>query len=296
MNIPRHWAKAERSVTLGTRTYHFVAWQGSDLSLEDARHKARLALEARIARKERGERLGSYPKDGRPLREEVVEEVTDADGRRVAVVTRNAAGCLVLNTARVMFVDLDFANQHVPWKLPSAGSLLEALTGWLRPRPKVSVPPPHTEEGLLHKVREWHAQHPDWTIRVYRTRAGLRLLAAHDLFDPAAPAVRAWMEDLGADLRYIRLCQSQACFRARLTPKPWRMKGDRMKRPTTRYPWASGQEERAQREWERVYASRIRNFSVCKVLANLGSSPVDPEAEQILLLHDRYVLGDKPLA
>jgi hypothetical protein len=297
VNIPRHWAKAERSVTIGGKRYHLVAWQGSDQSLANAQQKAQAALESRIARKARGEKLGNYPKDGQPLREEIVEEILNPQGERIAVVTRNAAGCLVLNTAQVMFVDLDFANQHVPWKLPSPQSLLEAITGWFKPKPQAPKPPsPFTEEGLLHKVRQWHSQHPEWTMRVYRTRAGLRLLVAHDLFDPMSPTVKQHMQELGADGRYVRLCQSQACFRARLTPKPWRIKGGKMQRPPVRYPWANAQEEKTQRDWERLYHSRIRNFSVCKVLANLGSSLVHPQAEQILLLHDQYVLGDRPLA
>lgn len=292
MNIPRYWAKAERTVTLGRNSYHFVAWQGSDLSEQEARAAAHAALEERIARKARGEKLSNYPKDGRPLREEIVEEILNDQGERIAVITRNAAGCLVLNTARVTFIDLDFANQHSTW---TAQSLLKTISSWFSPK-QTKPMSPHTEEGLLQKVHDWHSQHSDWTVRVYRTRAGLRLLVVHDLFDPASETIKQYMDELGADQRYIRLCRSQVCFRARLTPKPWRLKGGRMQRPQVRFPWASSQEERLQREWEQVYNSRIGNFSVCKVLANLGSSPVHPEAEQILLLHDQYTLGDGPLA
>ncbi len=296
MNIPRYWAKAEQTVTLGRQTYHFVAWKGSDESLEAARRLAQLALADRIARKQRGEKLGRYPKGGAPLREEVVEEIFSPDGRRIAVITRNAAGCLVLNTAQVMFVDLDFANQY-PTLQAAAKSFWEAVSGIFR-RPAGATKSPTPQDRLLERVQSWHSQRPNWSVRVYRTKAGLRLLVAHDLFEPSAEMVQQTMHELGADMRYMRLCQAQSCFRARLTPKPWRLKGGRMGRPPVRYPWASAHEEQLQRQWEQAYQRRIGDFTVCKLLANLGHSPVHPDAEQILLLHDQYTLAqeDKTLA
>lgn len=295
MNIPRYWAKAEQTVRVGNKNFHLVAWKGSDEGVAVAQALAAADLAERIARKERGEKLGSYPRDGRPLREEIVEEIFGPEGNRVALITRNRAGCLVLNTAQVMFVDLDFANQNEGGSLVKA--LKQGLSALFRREPKTPQPPsPRTEEGLLHKVHQWHTQHSDWAIRVYRTRMGLRLLVAHDLYDPSAQSVQQAMNELGADLRYMRLCASQVCFRARLTPKPHRIKGGKMKPSGVSYPYASVQEERKQRAWEKTYHSRIENFAVCMVLANLGSSPVHPEAEQIIRLHDQYTLGDKPLA
>ncbi|WP_337871281.1 hypothetical protein [Meiothermus sp.] len=296
MNIPKYWAKAEQTIAIGRQTFHFVAWKGSDESLQDAQRQAQVALADRIARKERGEKLGQYPKDGAPLREEVLEQIFNPSGERIAVITRNAAGCLVLNTARVMFVDLDFANQY-PTLRAAAKSFWEAVGGMFR-RPTKAVKTQTPQDQLLEQVRNWHSQHPDWAMRVYRTRAGLRLLVAHDVFDPTSALVQQAMRELGADMRYMRLCQAQSCFRARLTPKPWRLKGGRMERPPVRFPWASAQEEALQRQWERTYQGRIGNFAVCTLLANLGHSPVHPDAEQILLLHDQYTLSqsDKPLA
>jgi hypothetical protein len=234
MNIPKYWAKAEQTIAIGRQTFHFVAWKGSDESLQDAQRQAQAALADRIARKERGEKLGQYPKDGAPLREEVLEQIFNPSGERIAVITRNAAGCLVLNTARVMFVDLDFANQY-PTLRAAAKSFWEAVGGMFR-RPNKAIKTQTPQDQLLEQVRNWHSQHPDWAMRVYRTRAGLRLLVAHDLFDPTTALVQQAMRELGADMRYMRLCQAQSCFRARLTPKPWRLKGGRMERPPCAFP------------------------------------------------------------
>jgi hypothetical protein len=285
MNIPRFWAKAEKSITIEGQTYHFVAWKGSDSSLTDAQRLANEALAERLVRKERGEKLGSYPKDGVPLREEMIEEIKDSSGNRVAVITRNAAGCLVLNTARVMFIDLDIVN--APYLHGTLrGCLTSLFVGWLRkPTPADAL---SDEEKVLEHIRTWHSKHPDWGMRVYRTKRGFRLLVTHDVFNPTEGNVTQIMQELGADKRYMLLCGAQSCFRARLTPKPWRIK---LQKPSTRYPWETPEQELLQREWEEHYHQVIKDYSVCTFVETLGVSNVHPEVEQILHIHDRYALS-----
>ncbi len=288
MNIPRFWAKAERRISIAGQTYHFVAWKGSDLSKEDARQLANVALEQRIARKERGEKLGSYPKDGVPLREEIIQEVM-LGNECIALITRNAAGCLVLNTAQVMFVDIDFVN--APYLRGSLRGCLAALfTAWFRAQDTRNE-----EERALDYIRTWHANHSTWGIRVYLTKRGFRLLVTHDVFDPSSQEVQQIMHELGADKRYQLLCLSQSCFRARLTPKPWRI---RLQRPSVRYPWETLEQELLQREWEASYHQAIDRYDVCKFLETLGNAKTHPEVEQIKQVHDRYVLSGlgQPLA
>src|SRR6476619_7197959 len=106
MRFLRHWAKASASTTgPDGRRLEFTCWRGSDRSVEDARAAARSAAEdvaARAAHAAVPPRAYAY--GDRPLREEIVRSV---DGERAAVVTRNSFGCLVLNTAGVLFVDVD---------------------------------------------------------------------------------------------------------------------------------------------------------------------------------------------
>jgi hypothetical protein len=118
----------------------------------------------------------------------------------------------------------------------------------------------------------------------------------HDVFNPTSAAVQqVVMTELGADQRYKMLCASQSCFRARLTPKPWRVK---LLKPTTRYPWGTPQEELLQREREEKYHHVIGNYVVCKFIASLGNATIHPEAAHIIQIHDQYVLSsqEKPLA
>jgi hypothetical protein len=291
MNIPRFWAKAEKSITIGSQDYHLVAWKGSDLSREDAQRLADATLAERIARKERGEKLGSYPKDGVPLREEVIQEIQDRGNARIAVITRNAAGCLVLNTANVMFIDIDF--DYAPYLRGSLSGCLTALfTGFFG---RSSQDTRTLEERALDHIRTWHSNYSNWTIRIYRTKRGFRLLVTHNLFNPTAEAVQQVMRDLGADNRYRLLCAAQSCFRARLTPKPWRIG---LKRPSVRYPWETPQQELVQRNWEETYHQTIGNYAVCTLVETLGTTQPHLEAKQIIEIHDSYVLSasNKPLA
>jgi len=67
------------------------------------------------------------------------------------------------------------------------------------------------------------ASHPQESFRLYETPAGFRIIATHDTISPSDALVSEWFEHFHADTNYVRLCQAQQCFRARLTAKPWRM-------------------------------------------------------------------------
>ncbi len=293
MHIPRYWAKAEQTVRRGqsptTLERHLIVWRGSDLSLEDAHQQARQELAARIVRFQRGEPLGHYPHNIRPLREPVIQTLTNQQGERIAVVTRNAAGCLVLNTAQVMFIDLDFATALRPDWRRSLADFWGRITGRRTTQPDV-------EQRLLARVQDWHAREARaWQVRVYRTRAGLRLLVGHQRFDPTAATTGKLMNHLQSDQRYIRLCAIQACFRARLTPKPHRIG---LHRPPDRYPWTTTDEINRQHQWEAVYAARSQGFAVCRWLCDLGPPTLHPDAWDIQRFHDTQTLATsgKPLA
>src|SRR5262245_36925056 len=111
MRFLRHWAKASaRATSADGRRLEFACWRGSDLSVEDARTRARMAAEEVAARAaQTGEPPRAYLYGDRPLREEVVRPL-DGNGSGGAVVTRNAYGCLVLNTAGALFVDVDLSG------------------------------------------------------------------------------------------------------------------------------------------------------------------------------------------
>ena len=80
-------------------------------------------------------------------------------------LTRNAHGCLVLNTARVMFIDLDFPPVF----------RRESLVLFTRLFNK-SAPSPlsRRESAITERLEQFLGGHPHWGLRLYRTCAGLR--------------------------------------------------------------------------------------------------------------------------
>ncbi len=78
---------------------------------------------------------------------------------------------------------------------------------------------PFIKELIQQRV----ASHPKESFRLYETPAGFRIIATHDTAVPNDNLVTQWFEYFHADVNYVRLCQAQQCFRARLTAKPWRM-------------------------------------------------------------------------
>lgn len=281
MKIPRFWAN-ETAVhrAPGGKAYRLSIWRWSDASPAEARVEARQRLDEIARRLAAGQDLDVYGYGERPLREEMVQTVPAGSGDPAAVITRNAYGALVLNAARVLFADLDFAEGDQAEARPG---LLGGLFGGQSSSP---------EQRALDKVEAWTRAHPDWSLRAYRTRAGLRLLATHTVFDPAADATRRWLTELGSDPLYIRLCRDQACFRARLTPKPWRCG---LRPPPARYPWETPQAEALVRRWEQTYEATTRRFGVCRLLREFGGRSLHPEAAQVIDLHDRHACLDDRL-
>ena len=72
-------------------------------------------------------------------------------------------------------------------------------------------------------IKKRVATHPKESFRLYETPVGFRIIATHDTIAPSDNLVTQWFEYFHADANYVRLCQAQQCFRARLTAKPWRM-------------------------------------------------------------------------
>jgi hypothetical protein len=273
VRFPRHWAKASAEATTAKgRVVKASCWRSSDASLEHARAAAADAAHRVARRLAAGDavRLARYAYGDQPLREEVLDTI---GGPERAVITRNAYGCRVLNAARVLFVDVDF-----PEPRPGAG-LARGLRRLFGRDARADAPEP----AARAKIEAWLAAHPDWGLRIYRTRAGLRLAATHALFDPSTPATWDAMTALGCDPLYLRLCRAQQSFRARLTPKPWRC-GARV--PPARFPFETAAEERTFQSWRADYDQRQRRFATCALVDSLGAVARDGEVDQILAVHD----------
>jgi hypothetical protein len=222
---------------------------------------------------------GYYP--NRPFREQVLRELRNLSGEVVALVTRNSYGCQVLNTARVMFIDVDLLQPK------RTGGLLSRL--FSKPEP---ASPTNPQDGVIAKAEAWTRNHPEWGWRIYRTRAGVRLLATHALFEPELAATDDVFDALGADPLYRQLCLTQKCFRARLTPKPWRCG---LYRRAERWPWLNSKAEARFKKWEALYESKSSPWAACESIRKLGSSEAHPDVKLVLALHDEATRASSKL-
>ena len=242
MHFPKYWTTAKHN--------ELVAWGWSDTNLAEASGQASERLRrirdwlARRGQTALQHRYGYS--DGRPLREEVLREFRAPEGALRAAITRNGYGCLVLNTADMMFVDVD---------APEAKG-----TGWLAGllscrKPDHTRNPEAFMNPLMTHVNNWVGRWPGWGWRVYRTAAGIRLLTTHAPFAPDHAMCQTAFEVFEADPLYRKLCATQRCFRARLTPKPWRCNMDK---PRERWPWGNERMEAQFRKWEAKTPRRQR--------------------------------------
>lgn len=136
-----------------------------------------------------------------PIYEEIFYTADDVEQTLIGRVSVNAYGALIINSPQVMFVDVD--------------------TGTDPDQKQTS--PIVTEARALELLQEFVDANTGYGFRVYRTFAGLRYLCTMHLADPTSEWTANVMTALAADRSYRALCRIQKCFRARLTPKPWRM-------------------------------------------------------------------------
>lgn len=263
MKFPKFWAHG--------RSGNFSAWQWSDNSVEEARALADEAAHRLEMQFNPDRPSPRYGYGNRPLREPVLREMVDTSGQVSHVVTRNSYGCQVLNSSQALFVDVD-----LPENAPKAGGLLGSLFGGRAATPEDRI------KSAIAKAADWTATQPGWNWRIYRTKAGLRLLATHALFDPADPVCESVFDAVAADPLYRKLCQTQKCFRARLTPKPWRCG---VPNPPTRWPFADLLAERKFADWEARYQSACRLKATCQLLEP-GRGHIHSELQALIELHD----------
>ncbi len=325
MQIPQYWAEARVQEKFGrghvsgrvSLTVRRFGW--SDASLAEAQAMADARAREAFDRILAGEALSRheprvpYDAEGLPIREQIVERHGDI------VITRNSYGARCLNSPEVLFADVDFQPPRYVWSNAWAVGLAVASLAsgaWM-----------HWTAGVLvflfglfvlgylsHRVGEYrhrHDQggpearamapvkafvqaHPDWHLRVYRTPNGFRLLAMHRVFDPLDPQVTAFFRAIGADDYYALLCQHQHCFRARVSPKPWRI-GMRDRIPPGRAAWPVPAERMAEREaWIHEYEALSGDFAACRFVESLGSRDYVAATQSVQRLHDALCRAERP--
>jgi hypothetical protein len=267
MRIFRYWTRYTAALEEAGLRHEVSCYGGSDVSLEDATRDAERRLDAVRARM-RGklEDLENYEAD---IREELIERLDVANA-----VTRTRYGALVLNSTDHLFIDIDEPRYRF-WE------------GWFG-KPDLARRKQRIVANLERRARQ-----SDCTglgLRVYETHKGIRVIVSGRLFDPRSPQTATFMRSCNADWLYATLCRKQACFRARLTPKPYRMK---LRAHRVVYPRDAAQEAEL-RAWLPGYEAASERYASCRFLRTLGVDAQSP----IIDYHDRMTgaRSGRPLA
>lgn len=325
MIIPKYWAEARLQHRERKRQVTVRRFGWSDVSLDEAQAHADGRVREALARVLAGEalprrerRVGYNGSEGVPIREEIVERDGDT------VITRNGYGALCLNTPNVFFADIDFdakpsgrtilvvslllglvvfGGSRFGLDQPLGRSVLIGaavmlILGYATAtsllRLQVAVGGGH-ERLAVQRIRAFLKSRPDWRLRLYRTPAGLRLLALHRVFDPREPEVAAVFDALRVDPIYARMCFNQNCFRARVSPKPWRLGLPRLRSPYSAVWSPEHAALPARLAWIDHYDRSSVDHASCRYVDTLGAGRIDGAAERVQRLHDGMCRAERDL-
>ena len=263
MQIKKYWHKEE--LLYRDKGFLLNAWGGSTVSEDGARSEARKRLkkiQAYLLRK--GQSSWKYDDYAHSeVREPLFTLQEDEAGKQIWAITRNRYGALVLNTAEVIFIDIDC---HPP------GCLF-----FLYKKKK---------EKQFIEIRET-VKRLDIDCCIYETCNGFRLLVTSQSAPPADREVSRLMTEFKADKLYSTLCRKHDCYRARLTPKPFRI-GAKIPVMT-----AMNIDTCESQDWIKSYEAKSGQYAICKLIQENENPPVNDLICEVKELHEKYCLGDK---
>lgn len=167
---------------------------------------------------------------------------------KTGVITVNAYHAFILNAQNMMIVDVD----------TSTDELINVLS------PVVT----NNRNLALGVLDAFIKENPTMGFRVYDTACGLRYICTTHEFDPASKDSEMVMKSLLCDPRYAALCRKQGTYRARLTPKPWRVYC--LDVPDTL----------EELDWQDEYY-------VCQYVDSVGEQSILPQFKEMLTQHDK---------
>ncbi len=255
MKIYKHWVTEKQTILMDGMQQAITCYGGSNVSVEDARRKAQEKAE-KVNRKIKGEKhlFDEYEAE---IREEILQIIDDH-----SAITRNRYGAQVLNAEHLLILDIDKPK-------PSFGDFLK----------KKDLA--QDKRKIFDMVRK---------LAVTPKYQGARVVVSGEDFDARDPETGRIMSEFNCDQLYMTLCQKQRCFRARLTPKPHRMK---IRRYKIQFP-REGEDPELQR-WLADYERESRGYNVCKFIEQMGTRhPVS----DVVLIHDELTGANfrQPLA
>lgn len=322
MIVPEFWSEAKIRIVINGKQRTFKRFGWSDVSEQDAFENAKERVAEAAARAQAGEKVRTMDHklayngaEGLPIREQIVSRHGDA------VITRNSYGALCLNTPDTVFADVDVDEARSGWlywlyllPITAVGVYFsrEFGTWWVLGVALLvglflsQVLAEVTARGLKAfranpfdtaraRIEKFAADNPGWLLRLYRTPKGFRVLVMHRTFEPTAEPAFEFLKALDSDPLYVTMCRNQKCFRARVSPKPWRVGMEHIRpRPGV---WPINPERMpARHEWVRRYEEKSHRFASCRFEATLGSGHADRKCDAVRSVHDKLCKAEQDLA
>ncbi|WP_434779633.1 hypothetical protein [Neisseria sp. Ec49-e6-T10] len=139
----------------------------------------------------------------------------------------------------------------------------------------------HTLDEIDHFLKD----NPKWGARVYETPAEMRLLITHRLMNPNDEEVSLFFNKMNVDEVYSLMCKNQQCFRARVSPKPWRMDMSKHISPRSGT-WPIKEEYMATRQkWLDEYEHKAKDYASCRFIQAMGNHDIDDKVYKVIELH-----------
>jgi hypothetical protein len=322
MIVPKYWAEATASQRKSNKQFSVRRFGWSDNSQDAAQAHAQQRADEALARMLAGDKVAhrdpKIPYNGAagvPIREEIIATHGET------IITRNSYGALCLNTPNVLFADVDdktsasgalvigtiailfiaaiVAGAILDSKLISIlGGVGAVMFGYSVAQAVASFKNKlggDAESQIRRRIAAFLKLHPDWRLCLYRTPAGFRILAEHRTFDPQDAKVTEFFTAMRVDGTYGRMCKNQHCFRARVSPKPWRIGIAAHMRPRPGV-WPIKPERMPERmEWIRRYEEAAVGFASCRFIAAIGSGNINTDARDVRTLHDELAKAHENL-
>jgi hypothetical protein len=118
------------------------------------------------------------------------------------------------------------------------------------------------------------------------------VLITNRRFPVKSSETEALLNEFRADPLYVRLCRLQESFRARLTPKPWRLG---IRKVPVEFPFETSADQARFNEWEREYESKAVGYSTCAFQTKFGAGGVLPEFDVLIHFHDEKTKATRGL-
>lgn len=289
MRIYKYWQSVSEDIEITFYSYHLeesskiittningknrsyqrtTCYGGSNISIEDAKIKAQQKLERLKALINGAPNDLDYEVD---ICEELIYKLNESN-----LITRNRYGALVLNTDEIMFIDVDSPKITFSRLIYSLfGSKIDAKKLMLK--------------DILTEINKPKHQH--FSFRIYETFKGYRIIVCGAPFDPKSKSSNRIMIDFNADYLYRILCKKQECYRARLTPKPFRVG---LKNLNYKFPRIDKYEKERLLNWVNKYDEKSKNYASCKFISAHNYT----YKNNIVELHDKITdaYTTKPLA